>query len=106
MKAIADFPPDDMHKPRLEIDCQCARCGSSCDRIECHDCGGEGYYQEEEDFETETVVCQTCRGRGGWMWCLSSPEFCSANPVEGREAVERGKIEWFTIEIFGHGLDA
>ena len=31
-------------------------------------------------------------------WCLSSPEWCEANPMDGRDSVERGEIEWFLDE--------
>lgn len=110
MKAIADHPPDEMYKQGVEIDCQCARCGSSvvseiCDECEDgfsgHDCG--------EDccccaFPEDNIPCDYCRGRGVWHRCMSSPEWCNANPVPGRENVERGQIEWFTIEGFGEGI--
>lgn len=110
MKAIADHPPDEMYKQGVEIDCQCARCGSSvfsehCDQCEDgysgHDCG--------EDccccaFPEDNIPCDYCRGRGVWHRCMSSPDWCNANPMPGRENVERGQIEWFTIERFGEGI--
>lgn len=30
--------------------------------------------------------------------CLSSEEWCRTHPIEGREDVERGEIEWFEVE--------
>ena len=101
MKAIAERPPSEMYASGLEIDCQCARCGSSCGYEHCYACddGFDGHDCGEDCcpclYPEENVVCQICEG--GWHRCLSSPEWCNANPVPGREAVERGKIEWFTI---------
>jgi hypothetical protein len=28
---------------------------------------------------------------------MSSPEWCEANPLPGREKVKRGELEWYTI---------
>ncbi len=104
MKAIADHPPDDMYRAGLEIDCQCARCGSSVGYIDCDSCedGFDGHDCGEDTccclHPEENVVCQFCDGYGGWHQCLSSPEFCYANPLPDRSDVPRGKIEWFTIE--------
>lgn len=58
-------------------DAQCARCGSSVTWTDCPDCGGVG------DIEVE--VCRTCKGRGVLDFCLSSPEWCEAHPLPGRE---------------------
>lgn len=95
---IAEFPPHD----GKQYDCQCARCGSSCDWVECWDCGGDGVCDHDCGDDTccclhpePNVACSTCRGRGGWQSCLSSSEWCQANPLEGRENVQRGMIEWF-----------
>jgi len=84
------------------LDCQCARCGSSCVWEECWECGGDGeigrhdedplYYDEDEMFR-----CETCEGSGGWALCCSSPEWCEANPMPGHEKVKRGAIEWFEV---------
>ena len=32
---IGPNPPPEMYAKGLEIDCRCARCGSSCDWFEC-----------------------------------------------------------------------
>jgi hypothetical protein len=78
-----------------EEDCQCARCGSSAEYAPCGNCGGDGYDGHDcgEDccpclFPDENVVCDWCRGRGGAYHCLSSPEWCNANPMAGREGIE------------------
>ncbi len=73
MKAIADSPTPEMYESGMEIDCQCARCGSSVDT-------------------------DHCDGKGVWHRCMSSSEWCEANPIPGREDIKRGKIEWFTID--------
>jgi hypothetical protein len=98
MTSISGRPTAEMYASGLEIDCQCARCGSSCDWRECPECE-DGYVCDDDDADwfDEDRPCQYCRGRGGEQWCLSSPESCQANPLPGRENVERGKIEWFTI---------
>lgn len=104
MKAIADHPPPEMYGPGLEIDCQCARCGSSvhserCDYCEDgfdgHDCGEDCCCCLRPE---ENVPCQYCNGNGVWHTCLSSPEWCEANPLPGRKEVRRGQIEWFTTD--------
>lgn len=86
-------------------DNQCARCGSSLGRNECEECGGECYVEAgcfedscccafpEADHDYE--LCHACGGYGGWWVCLSSEDFCQGNPLPGREAVERGSIEWY-----------
>lgn len=94
---IGKHPLPEMYAEGLEIDCQCARCGSSCDWQECIEC----YDGQYEDADCSGVVwmnrCNACEGRGGTQRCMSSHEWCEANPLPGRESVKRGKIEWFTI---------
>lgn len=99
---IADRPSDEMYRSGLEIDCQCARCGSSVDFEVCYDCDGDGYNGHDcgEDCcccaaPEDNVVCWTCNGTGRFHRCLSSPEWCQENPLQGRENVERGRIEWY-----------
>jgi hypothetical protein len=104
---IGDHPrylPND----RNEYDCQCARCGSSCDWTDCWNCGGEGVDGHDcgEDccccaYPEENVRCSICKGYGGWYSCLSSAEWCKLNPLprEGREPYDRGEIEWFETRI-------
>lgn len=101
---IGPKPPDEMYRADLEIDCQCARCGSSMDYVDCHNCGGDGLTGHDcgEDcccclYPEDNVECDICDGDGGWHRCMSSPDWCEANPLEGRENVKRGEIEWFTI---------
>lgn len=96
---IADYPPADSE----EWDCQCARCGSGCHYEHCGQCE-DGYSDHDcgEDcccclYPEPNVVCDLCDGHGGWYLCMSSPEWCKANPLEGREHIERGQIEWFTV---------
>lgn len=91
---IGSHPHPDMYAPGLEIDCQCARCGSSMHHVSCGACAGEGLPEYPgEDPEDE---CEECRGLGGWWECLSSSEWCEGNPLPGREDVARGAIKWFT----------
>jgi hypothetical protein len=104
LKAIADCPTPAMYASGLEIDCQCARCGSSVATERCESCedGFDGHDCGEDcccclDPE-DNVPCQHCHGTGVWHTCLSSPGWCDANPLPGRGAIERGAIEWYTIE--------
>ncbi len=84
----------------VERDCQCARCGSSCGWIDCSDCL-HGVITTEDDEGLDVVEhCSTCGGCGGWWCCLSSAEWCAANPVPGREHVARGSVEWFDVPPF------
>lgn len=100
---IRPFPPSDGN----EWDEQCARCGSSCMYVQCEQCGGDGVDGHDcgEDcccclHPEENVRCDICDGHGGWYCCLSSKEYCEANPLPGRESVQRGKIEWFRVREF------
>lgn len=101
---IQRFPPQDGDG----WDCQCARCGSSCHWEECYECGGDGLDGHEcgEDccmclYPDDNVCCDLCNGcggEGGEDVCLSSPAWCEANPLPGREHVKRGAIEWYPTE--------
>jgi hypothetical protein len=100
---IADRPSDEMYRAGLEIDCQCARCGSSVDCAKC-DCD-DGFTGHECGEDTcccldpePNVVCQMCWGAGVWHRCISSDKYCQENPLPGRENIERGKIEWYCFE--------
>lgn len=100
-KIIADFPPQDGQ----EYECQCARCGSSASYEDCEWCedGYDGHDCGEDCcvclYPEDNVRCDICRGHGGWYTCLSSPEWCQANPLPGRERTGRGEIEWFTVNL-------
>lgn len=103
MRHIGPVPPDSFYKHGIEIDFQCARCGSSiesehCDQCEdgfCdHDCGEDCCCCAEPELN---VPCEYCDGTGVWRRCISLPEWCEANPLPGRENVQRGQIEWLTI---------
>jgi DnaJ-class molecular chaperone len=70
----------------------CARCGSSASFVDCWQCGGEGFVERNigDDVMEELidVRCGECRGTGGRWHCISTPEYCQANPIAGREAIE------------------
>ncbi len=94
---IQPLPPQDAN----EWDCQCARCGSSCESQGCDECGNDGWVECEDADDIEEFgycqVCPDCYGNPVRYWCLSSQEWCEANPLPGREAVSRGEIEWFVV---------
>lgn len=78
----------------------CARCGSSVVWEECTECGGDGYADHECGEDTccclnpeDNVPCDCCRGDGGWYLCLSSADWCNANPLPGCEQVKRGEMK-------------
>jgi len=85
-------------------ECQCARCGSSADWIDCwacvdgmagHDCGEDCCMCLRPE---ENVICEICGGNGGGWRCLAALIYCEENPMDGREQIVRGAIEWFTVE--------
>ena len=81
---------------------QCARCGSSVIFEDCERCGCEGFVDDELEFDYEVMdydikPCPDCRGRCGYWRCLSTPEWCQAHPLQGREDVARGTIEFFQV---------
>lgn len=92
---IQPLPPNDGR----DWDCQCARCGSSCDSEGCEECGNDGFVLADDcdDGDDHYATCPDCSGVPVRYYCLSSHEWCNANPVEGRENVPRGKIEWFVV---------
>ena len=102
MNLIADRPSPEMYALGLEIDCQCARCGSSCFWVDCDNGCEDGYlnlYEQdplwyEDEYDTP---CHVCHARGGWNVCGSGDKWCEANPLPGRENIKSGQIEWFTF---------
>ena len=98
---FGDNPPNDGR----EYDCQCARCGSSVQWEQCGACGGEGITGPGELYEQDPLwydmddyePCHQCNGDASWGICLSSPEWCEAHPLPGREDVKRGTIEWYAL---------
>ncbi len=86
------------------IDYQCKRCGSSILFKICPNCGGEGFAGHDcgEDCcccadPEDNVVCDICHGTGSSPVCISSPEWCEAHPLPGRENIARSAPERFTI---------
>lgn len=76
---------------REEEEVQCARCGSSAGWVVCWDCGGLGGHDvDDPDWDADEVweTCETCHGKTGEHHCLSSPEWCEAHPLPGRESIE------------------
>lgn len=96
------------HHPRdgREWDNQCARCGSSMQFVDCDNCGGDGISGHDCGEDTcccldpeDNEDCDWCQGSGGHWECLSSTEWCETHPVEGRESIGRGAVEWFTFDV-------
>ncbi len=88
-----------------EWDAQCARCGSSLDWHQCDVCGGEGITGLGELYEEDPLwydmydykACHQCGGQASWPYCISSPDWCEAHPLRGREKTKSGTPEWFVI---------
>lgn len=97
---IATRPPEDGR----QWDAQCARCGSTASWVDCENCddGVSGHDCGEDSCccldPEENLVCQFCRGNGGWTTCISDHEWCDSNPRPGREDVPSGRLEWFCLE--------
>jgi len=99
---LGENPPFDGRR----WECQCARCGSSLDWVNCEACGGDGCTEHgelhEQDplwyDEDDTEPCHQCGGRASFPDCMSSEEWCQANPMPGRESTERHTPEWFTFD--------
>ncbi len=64
-----------------DSECQCARCGCATFRVQCYCCFGE----LTEDI---AMICNQCRGIGGWQQCFNSVEGCKNSPMHGRENVK------------------
>lgn len=104
MTHIGPHPSPEMYAPGLEIDCQCARCGSTCGSEQCGRCEEGIFFDFDDDgFDdlSPTYTCPECKGDYVSHYCLSSPDWCKSNPLPGRESVGRGQIEWFTIQEQG-----
>ena len=96
-KVIAPHPPRDGR----EWEAQCARCGSSTQWLDCDNCGGDGWI-EDDDWQADEGDgwnCDWCDGYCGHMACVSTTGWCEKHPIEGREDVPRGTIEWFTFDV-------
>lgn len=97
---FAEYPPID----GKNYGGYCARCGSSAVTVSCENCedGFDGHECGEDccmcAYPEPNVPCQYCYGYEHWYVCASSPEWCRANPLAGREKVDRGTFEWFVIE--------
>lgn len=72
-------------------DVQCARCGSTLVYEDCEWCPATGWYDNPDPD------CPKCHGHGSAPWCISTPEWCEANPLPGREDVKRHTPEEFAV---------
>jgi hypothetical protein len=89
----------DLEPKVIDTDVQCARCGSSMDRVDCYLCGGEGFLEDDDDVGGDgyLVDCLECGGTGGFWNCMATAGWCNDHPRPGREDVERHTAEWFEV---------
>lgn len=87
---FGSHPPDG--RPGWEN--QCARCGSSATRERCTDLHCDHNRDVDDDGDL-LGPCPSCAGDGGWWVCLSGEKWCKDHPIQGREKIKRGEIEWF-----------
>lgn len=73
----------------------CGRCGSTAEWLSCWYCGGDVWVDHDcgEDccaclYPEPNVTCAWCGGGGGSWHCISTPEWCEAHPMAGRENVK------------------
>lgn len=100
------FIGNDYPRDGRDWECQCARCGSSLYWDLCEVCMGDGITDHGQLYEEDPLwydqddyePCHQCGGEASWPICLSSPEWCNANPLKGREAIKRNTPEWFVVE--------
>ncbi len=78
-----------------ETEVSCKRCGSSLVYEDCEICPACGWYEEFDPG------CPFCHGVGTCPVCLSSAEWCQANPLPGREDVARSTPEEHEYEVPG-----
>lgn len=82
----------------VQHEAQCARCGSSVTWVRCGNCvDGYSHHDCGEDtccclYPEDNVRCDWCRGAGGSWHCLSSPDWCAAHPMPGRERIESSAL--------------
>lgn len=65
---------------------QCGRCGSSVGHADCGTCAALG---ELEAGGYGNPHCPICHGTGTMLFCLSTAEWCEANPLPGCEDLPR-----------------
>lgn len=84
-----------------EYDCQCARCGSTLTFEACEECGGDGHYEDVDGPDAggfyDDGPCNICAGKGAFPICLSTEDWCNANPMPGRAETARHTAEWFLV---------
>ena len=71
----------------------CWACGG--EGVDGHDCGDDSCCCA---FPEDNLTCAVCDGEGSWPVCMSSAEWCEANPRPGRENVKRDTPEWYAME--------
>lgn len=71
----------------------------------CGSCAGDGYTEPGELYEQDPLWygpddierCHECAGAGGTLLCASTPEWCEANPLPGRNKMFRHTPEWYPV---------
>jgi hypothetical protein len=81
---------------------QCGRCGSGIHYTDCIDCDGTG----SPDPHDPEGWCPECEGDGFIAFCISSQDWCYANPLPGHEHTPRNTVIGVQVGPDGYGPDA
>lgn len=53
--------------------------------------------QDGREWDCQCARCGSTIARVNGPVCVSGAAWCEAHPIQGRENVQRGAIEWFVI---------
>lgn len=80
-----------MTSDRDDAEPSCPRCGTGSTWEECEQCGGDGFFEvdDDPDYMPYFQDCGACAQQGGWWRCAATYEWCQNNPLPGQEQTRR-----------------